>query len=62
MECKDCEFYKMKNCKHQCLGLPKGKTCGDCVHFKRCNAIFSSYETRAWCGWAPIRFKEKVKA
>jgi len=27
MECARCDYYKVHNCKHQCMQLPKGKTC-----------------------------------
>lgn len=37
--------------------LPEGKTCGDCVHLKRCRAFgFTSSEWNTWCDFAPSRF------
>lgn len=32
MECRNCDWYKAKNCKHQCMLLPGDMTCGDCAH------------------------------
>lgn len=36
--------------------LPDGKTCADCVHFQRCNAIYGHIAADEVCDWAPNRF------
>jgi len=41
-----------------CMNLPDGKTCGDCVHIKRCKSIFGHTETDTVCDWFPRRFQE----
>lgn len=38
------------------MRLPKGITCGDCVHIRRCKAIFGHVETDTYCDWSPSRF------
>lgn len=38
------------------MTLPQGKTCGDCYHFPRCNAIFGHIAEDRVCDWAPSRF------
>jgi len=38
------------------MNLPEGKTCGDCFHFNRCNAIFGHIAGDEICDWAPGRF------
>ena len=43
------------------IKLPNNKTCGDCVHFKRCNYLFSAQLNYTNCDFYPIRFKEKDK-
>ncbi|ELX9578618.1 hypothetical protein SLJ66_001988 [Escherichia coli] len=37
------------------MQLPKGKTCGDCAHIRRCKAIFGHTETDVYCDWSPSR-------
>ena len=59
MECSGCEYYKARNCKRQCMLLPKGKTCGDCVHKVRCVTMFGAKPENTSCGFEPIRFIEK---
>ena len=39
--------------------LPTDKTCGDCVHFSRCNKIFGHIALDEVCDWAPSKFQEK---
>jgi hypothetical protein len=40
--------------------LPKGRTCGDCLHFKpTCEWLISCKPTRTQCDWYPIRFTLK---
>jgi hypothetical protein len=39
------------------MRLPKGVTCGDCVHIRRCSLIFGHTETDTSCDWSPSRFR-----
>lgn len=39
--------------------LPDGKTCGNCIHFERCNMLFMAREDWVNCDFYPIKFKEK---
>ena len=41
------------------MNLPEGKTCGDCVHIQRCNAIFGHMASDERCDWYPSRFRER---
>lgn len=44
------------------MDLPKGKTCADCVHIKRCELFgFTDSRENDFCDFYPIRFKEKVQ-
>lgn len=38
------------------MQLPPGKTCGDCVHFRRCEKLFGCDPTSVTCDWSPSRF------
>lgn len=38
------------------MNLPDGKTCGDCVHFRRCNGMYGHIAADETCDWAPSRF------
>lgn len=38
------------------MRLPKGITCGDCFHIRRCKAIYGHTETDTYCDWSPSRF------
>lgn len=42
------------------MSLPEGKTCGDCVHCKRCTAMFGHIPADESCDWSPSRFREAV--
>lgn len=45
------------------MNLPTGKTCDDCIFFKRtCEWLFSCEPTRTQCDWYPIRFTPKGAA
>jgi hypothetical protein len=41
-----------------CMGLPEGKTCGDCVQVRRCVGIFGHTPTDTYCDWYPRRLRE----
>lgn len=43
------------------MRLPKGITCGDCVHIRRCSMIYGHTETDTYCDWSPSRFIAKAK-
>jgi len=51
------EPYKRGRNGDQDMHLPDGKTCGDCVHFRRCNLMFGHIATDEVCDWAPSRFR-----
>lgn len=41
-----------------CMGLPAGKTCGDCIHINRCAAMFGHTASDTYCDWFPRRFRQ----
>lgn len=45
---------------HESLDLPAGKTCGDCVHIRRCAAIFGHIPEDESCDFFPVRFRPAV--
>ena len=59
MECRNCK--NLKNCKRQCMKLPKGMTCGDCANFRWCGVAYGVKPEYTSCDFEPIRFKAKVK-
>jgi len=40
------------------MNLPDGKTCGDCLHLRRCQSIYGRVPFDEVCDWAPSRFKD----
>jgi hypothetical protein len=42
------------------MNLPEGKTCGDCVHCRRCTMMFGHIPADESCDWSPSRFREAV--
>ncbi|WP_159969761.1 hypothetical protein [Pseudomonas sp. 9Ag] len=38
------------------MDLPDGKTCGDCVHCRRCTLMFGHIPADEVCDWFPSRF------
>jgi hypothetical protein len=38
------------------LDLPPGKSCSDCIHFRRCSQLISTAPDRTSCDWFPVRF------
>lgn len=59
MKCSLCGYCKDNNCKRQCMELPSGKTCKDCVYLPKCTAVFKSLGTDTHCRFDPILFKER---
>jgi hypothetical protein len=53
---KDREPYKRKADDGTDMNLPEGKTCIDCYHFRRCNAIYGHIAEDEVCDWSPSRF------
>lgn len=39
------------------MNLPDGKTCGDCVHCRRCTLMFGHIPADEVCDWSPSRFR-----
>lgn len=56
MTCERCKY--LKNCNRQCMDLPEGKHCSDCIHVNRCVAMFGVKPENSYCGFEPIRFSE----
>jgi len=44
------------------MDLPAGKTCGDCVHSKRCTMMFGHIPADEYCDWSPSRFRAAAVA
>ncbi|HTK34589.1 MAG TPA: hypothetical protein VL358_04775 [Caulobacteraceae bacterium] len=45
------------------MRLPPGKTCADCVHGPRCEALFAAVRRKqASCDWWPSRFRPAAPA
>ena len=59
MECRDCK--NLKNCKRQCMKLPKGMTCVDCANFSWCGVAYGVKPEYTSCDFEPIRFRAKGK-
>lgn len=55
MSCENCEH--LHGCRHQCMELPEGMTCGQCVHVYRCSSIFGCNPESTVCDFYPIRFQ-----
>lgn len=43
------------------MRLPKGTSCGDCVHIRRCSAIYGHTASDTYCDWSPSRFAPAAK-
>ena len=56
MRCENCQY--LRGCKRQCMDLPDGKTCGDCVNIKWCEMVYGVKRTNTKCDFEPVRFKE----
>ena len=54
MKCRECEH--LHDCKHQCMALPEGKKCGDCLHYQLCSKLFGAKTENLHCDFEPIRF------
>lgn len=42
--------------------LPEGKTCKECVHFRRCSKLVGAKDIWVICDFAPSRFQEATNA
>jgi hypothetical protein len=40
------------------MRLPPGKTCGDCVHIRRCVGMFGHVPADTSCDFFPSRYRE----
>lgn len=60
MNCERCKY--LHNCKRQCMNLPSGKHCSDCVSVERCVKMFGAKERNTFCGFEPVRFVEKANS
>ena len=49
------ETLTLKNLKD--AGLPDGKQCSDCAHFKRCEMLFMCPADNTMCDWSPSKFQ-----
>jgi hypothetical protein len=38
--------------------LPAGKTCGDCVWFRRCQWLFQCKQYATECDFLPVKFRQ----
>lgn len=59
MRCENCKHSK--NCKSQCMDLPEGKTCANCVNIDWCEKVYGVKETNTKCDFEPVRFMEARK-
>jgi hypothetical protein len=41
----------------EAAALPAGKTCRDCMSFRRCSWLISCAPTNDHCDWSPSRFQ-----
>lgn len=50
-----------KACNAQtCMELPQGKTCGDCVNFRHCQAFYAHQADDTYCDFYPRRYRERT--
>lgn len=40
------------------MKLPPGNTCGDCVHIRKCLAMFGHIPSDTYCDFWPSRYRE----
>lgn len=59
MECSRCEYYKAHNCQRQCMDLPTGKTCADCINVDWCTKVYGVKPENTSCDFEPVRFRAK---
>lgn len=43
--------------EHRAMNLPPNMTCHDCVHVRRCTAMFGHIPADELCDWSPSRFQ-----
>lgn len=52
-----------KSCTREtCMALDAGRTCSDCVHFRRCRSLLGVARDRTGCDYFPRRFQLRVAA
>jgi hypothetical protein len=51
--CTHCRGYGCTECL---AALPEGKTCADCIHVRRCVAMFGGDPGNTSCDWIPSRY------
>ncbi len=57
--CVDKRYKSPRACiGSTCMVLPEGRTCKDCLHVRKCVAIFGAKEGNDFCGFFPRRFME----
>ena len=61
MECRNCDYYKAKNCKHKCMLLPDGITCAGIVSTLIGAKVYGIKPEYTSCDFEPIRSKAKEK-
>ena len=44
------------------MRLPAGKTCGDCIHTRRCVALFGHTEADTACDFYPSRYAPRTSS
>ena len=50
-----------EHAKRNGMLLPTDKTCADCMHLRRCQALFGVSAENAWCDFYPVRFVEAAR-
>jgi hypothetical protein len=50
-----------KDCTDKtCMQLPEGETCGMCVHFARCAALYGADKDHNTCDFFPRLFRRRL--
>jgi len=39
--------------------IPGGKTCIDCIHYRRCKGMFDITPENKYCDFYPVKFQQK---
>lgn len=53
------EPYLRRPLDKYAANLPEGKSCGDCIHIRRCALLFGHVKQDEICDWLPTRFVER---